>query len=520
MKIKGLIYCRVSSAQQVKNGSGLTSQEKVCRDYATNTLWIEVEKVFHDQGMSWGIFERKAIIELFKYIDGNKESSFTVIFDDLNRLSRDIWVHNLLRSEFRKRWVELQCPNFKFEDTPEGSFKESISVVVSQYEREKNKERVCSRQKARLEQWFWCFPLPIGYKYEKSPQGGKLVVLDLETYRPVRNALNKFASDELRTCADFIHYLNAKGIPVKRDAGDRMLRNLLYAGYLELPKWWIERRKAQHEWLISLNTYERIINKLNRGLNPIESKIEMITNRKDCTDDFPLRGLLFCDKSKHPLTANWATGRNKKYPYYTYGKHTAYYGKSIPRDKVHTKVKSELACIGLKPEYVEAFKEAIKVVKDEMKKDNQWPKKILEQEIKNLDEKINNLIERIWETKSSRIAQSLEEKLLVLEEEKKQKIKKMNGDLNRNGTALNRKAKELKNALQLWKTSSLKNKKSLLKNIFPEWIHIDPEMSNGTARLSLIYQRIKDWKTSKNDMVEVVGIEPTCKLTQHTHLLS
>jgi site-specific DNA recombinase len=164
MNLKWLIYCRVSSKKQVKEWNGLSSQEQKCISYAENVLWIKVEKVFNDEWISWWVFERKSIKELISYIDSNKDNNYTVIFEDLNRLSRDIQVHHLLRTEFRKRWVELQCPNFQFEETPEWTFRENMSVSMAQYEKEKNRQRVLSRQKSRLEQGFYCFPLPIWYK--------------------------------------------------------------------------------------------------------------------------------------------------------------------------------------------------------------------------------------------------------------------------------------------------------------------------------------------------------------------
>ncbi|MDQ7023195.1 MAG: recombinase family protein [Candidatus Gracilibacteria bacterium] len=106
------------------------------------TLNKSRKKVFNDEGISGGVFERKSIKELISYIDSNKEeNSYTVIFEDLNRLSRDIQVHHLLRTEFRKRGVELQCPNFQFEETPEGTFRENMSVSMAQGKKEKtNKE--------------------------------------------------------------------------------------------------------------------------------------------------------------------------------------------------------------------------------------------------------------------------------------------------------------------------------------------------------------------------------------------
>jgi len=125
---KAIIYTRVSSAKQVKEWNWLSSQEQICRDYAKNSLWTWIEKVFYDEWESWALFERKSIIKLFKYIDNKKNQNYIVIFDDLNRLSRDMRVHNRLKDEFAKRWVELYCPTFKFEDSPEWNFRETISV--------------------------------------------------------------------------------------------------------------------------------------------------------------------------------------------------------------------------------------------------------------------------------------------------------------------------------------------------------------------------------------------------------
>ena len=87
MNLKWLIYCRVSSMKQVNEWNWLSSQEKRCRDYATNTLWIEVETVFNDEWVSWWVFERKSKQELLAYIDKHKENNYIVIFEDLNSQS-------------------------------------------------------------------------------------------------------------------------------------------------------------------------------------------------------------------------------------------------------------------------------------------------------------------------------------------------------------------------------------------------------------------------------------------------
>jgi len=98
--LKWLIYCRVSSTKQVHEWSWLSSQEQAYRNYAKNILWVEVEKTFNEEGVSGWIFDRKSIQALFQYIDDNVDNNYIIIFEDLNRLSRDIQVHKLLKAEF------------------------------------------------------------------------------------------------------------------------------------------------------------------------------------------------------------------------------------------------------------------------------------------------------------------------------------------------------------------------------------------------------------------------------------
>jgi len=69
----------------------------------------------------------------------------------------------------------------------------------------------------------------------------------------------------------------------------RLLKNVLYTGYLELPSWNIGLRKAKHEALISMKTYEAIQKKINANPQSITAKVIKNSERKDLSGDFPLR---------------------------------------------------------------------------------------------------------------------------------------------------------------------------------------------------------------------------------------
>src|SRR3989344_1800458 len=96
-----LIYCRVSSDRQVKEGHGLDSQEHRCREYGKSKGY-EVEEVFRDNFSGKGDFMRRpAMQEMLHYIDKHPHKNYTVIFDDLKRFARDTEFHFKLRAALK-----------------------------------------------------------------------------------------------------------------------------------------------------------------------------------------------------------------------------------------------------------------------------------------------------------------------------------------------------------------------------------------------------------------------------------
>ncbi|MFN4202409.1 MAG: recombinase family protein [Tabrizicola sp.] len=121
-----VIYCRVSSVKQRIEGSGLESQEQRCRAYAEEHGY-EVEAVFPDDVSGGGDFmNRPGMRSMLTYIDAQRGKPYVVIFDDLKRFARDTEFHLKLRREFASRGARIECLNFKFEDTPEGKFIETV----------------------------------------------------------------------------------------------------------------------------------------------------------------------------------------------------------------------------------------------------------------------------------------------------------------------------------------------------------------------------------------------------------
>src|SRR5919205_315204 len=118
---KAVIYCRVSSDRQAKEGHGLDGQ--------------------------------------------GRGGECVVLIDDIKRLARDLIGHFTLRKAIQSRCATLESPSHKFGNEPEEVFVESIMAATAEFERNQNKRQVRNRMQARLEAGYWPFYPPPGYAY-------------------------------------------------------------------------------------------------------------------------------------------------------------------------------------------------------------------------------------------------------------------------------------------------------------------------------------------------------------------
>lgn len=96
-------------------------------------------------------------------------------------------------------------------------------------------------------------------------------------------------------------FLKGKNGEVRQQRVTDILTHPIYAGYITHKNWKINWVKAQHEPLISLETYEEIQERRKGALK--------VPSRKNINHDFPLRGFVLCGdmhlivgKSGKPLT--------------------------------------------------------------------------------------------------------------------------------------------------------------------------------------------------------------------------
>ena len=96
--------------------------------------------------------------------------------------------------------------SFNFEDTPESQYFETIVVATGEFERLKNRQRVISRQTARLKSGYWVF------QYEKVSGHGKLLVPDDPNTSLISKLYRKFSTGELQTLSAARDFLTDGGL--------------------------------------------------------------------------------------------------------------------------------------------------------------------------------------------------------------------------------------------------------------------------------------------------------------------
>ena len=171
----GVIYCRVSSAEQVKNGHGLQSQEQRCREFA-KYRGLEVIEVFNEEGVSGGLIDRPAITRMLALLRLNKNDPIVVIIDDISRLARDLRAHIDLRVAIQEAGGILQSPSIEFGEDSDSRLVENMLASVSQHQRQKNAEQVKNRMRARMMCGYWIMKSPRGYKMQKVAGHGNVMV--------------------------------------------------------------------------------------------------------------------------------------------------------------------------------------------------------------------------------------------------------------------------------------------------------------------------------------------------------
>lgn len=509
MSKQAVIYCRVSSDKQVKDGNGLDSQESNCRKYATLHN-LGVIKVFKDEGISGNldISKRPGLRNLFTFLAKNQKQSLVIITDDLSRIARDVHQFTCIKKEIKNCGSELHTVNNKREDTAEGRFMENIEASQAQYARELNAIRTKSRMMAHAEQGYYVFNPPFGYKRTRDQANKICLVRDEPIASILQEALEGFAKGRFTEQKDVHNFLQANEAILKRQIHlsfvKRLLINEHYTGYFSHPDWNIGYQKWHMESIISIETFninqERLTGKMKAAY------------RKDITNDFPLRGFVLCAECGKPLTASWSTGRKNKHPYYRCKNQICKFGgKSIKRDKIENDLSTLLGSITPDNDLLTLTKAIAKDVYNEKLRDYENIQKNCEKIVIEHETEIAKLIKLIMNTENETLRRLYEGKLTELEECKtKTECELATRRVNTPNfeTALECVFNFVKNPRVFYVSGDLQTKRTVLNLVFAKNMEYDNKKGFGTAAKSLLFRLVEANDKDKLQLASPTGVEP------------
>ncbi len=503
-----VLYGRVSDVKQATvRGDALHSQERTCREYAERKGY-EIREVFTDT-LTGAHTNRPGLQAMLAYV--RKHPGIIIIVDHSNRLGRDVLSYLMVRQEIKDAGGILECPVMDFEENASDQLVEHVIASVNQYQRQHNAEQTKSRMRARVLNGNWVLQAPVGYRYERVTGRGKIMVRDEPVASVVQDALEGFASGRFERQADVQRFLqdnplfpkDKRGI-VRHQRVSVLLKQCLYAGYLEMPRWDISLRPAQHEPLITFETFKTIQNRLSGGV--------YAPRKKNVNEDFPLRGFVMCDDCGTPLTSCWSKGSHKRYAYYHCPKRgCASYGKSIRRADIEGQFETLLQSLTPSESLFRVAKMMFKDLWDHRISQGQARATAMGAHLPKIDKQIDQLLDRITEVSVPSVIAALEKRIGRLEQEKivlQEKMAAAPVPKTSFDRTLRTALTFLSNPWILWRSERLEDRRTVLKLAFAEPLKYQRERGFRTANLTLPFSMLAGISGEKEGMAHPTGFEP------------
>lgn len=506
-----LSYCRVSSKKQEFEGSGLDSQETRNEQLASYHK-LKIDEVFKDTFSGGGDFmKRPAIRELLEYLDTHPYKRYVVIFDDLKRLARDTKFHFELRTALAARNALPLCSNFVFDDTPEGTFVETIQAAHNQLEREQNRRQVIDKQRACLERGYWPFHSIYGYKKEKQAVGKRDVKNDKSQY--IVELFEGFLTGRFQHFVEGGQFLKDSGVLGKAHPEKyiyvvkSILTNPFYAGYIEYPKWEISRRLGIHEPIVSIELFDAVQKKLKRPANV--SKV-----RQDINPDFPLRGNVNCALCGHKLTGAWSKGKHRAFAYYSCrNKSCMLKGASIRKKDIEDSFGELLKGMTTADNVVELAKAVFIDAKEKDERETSIEKQTTQDRIRECEAEIDQYTTLAGKAKIPSVVGQYEKKIEKLAEELERLQSESIAEYDYGvpyRTALDKTLGILKDPYSTWVSLDVFQQQKFFSFLFEENLSYERNVGYRTPEYSILTRVCKQIEGSGSVVVEMRGIEPRC----------
>jgi DNA-directed RNA polymerase subunit RPC12/RpoP len=231
---------------------------------------------------------------------------------------------------------------------------EGVLAAVAQFDNDIRAEKTVVGMKEALARGRWTFQAPLGYQNVKRPDGTPTLEADPESGPLIRKGFQLYASG-LHSKKAVLQQLNDEGLrtkrgrPVAAQTWDRILKNPISAGRIQMDDWGIDA-DADFKPLVEPSLFNRAQTVL-AGIGTTQVRYQR--NHPD----FPLRRFVRCAACEKPLTGSWSSGKlGRRYAYYRCPSCSRV---SVAKDRLETLFLELLERLQPKPEYLQALRESV-----------------------------------------------------------------------------------------------------------------------------------------------------------------
>lgn len=383
-----LVYCRVSTKNQAKEGYSLEAQEKICSKFAREKGY-QIAEVYRDEGKSATKIMRPALQEMLTRCQQDK-SVGAVFVQETDRLARNTKDHLTIRAILKKAGVELiSVAQPMLEDNPEGNMIDTILASVNQFQSDLGSRKTKKGMQERFEQGWLPGWAPLGY-INKKINKKRVILPDPKRWILVKKAIRMYLTGNYSALeiADVLYKKGLKSKERKKICNTIMINTLKNPFYAGVMHWNGQEKRRNHKPMITLAEHKQI-------LAIMESHNCHGSRRRKY--NFLLRGFIFCDICGQRYTAEkHRVGKNTDYYHCSARsrKHSSK-GQNIEVETLEKMVKEKFKEIEFSKELIDLTIKKVKRFYEEKKAEDEQQKRIL------LNEKMG--IERDRETAEKKL---------------------------------------------------------------------------------------------------------------------
>lgn len=282
---QAVIYARVSSKEQEKEGFSIPAQLKLLKEYAAASGFAVVQEYIDvETAKQTG---RTAFGEMVAYLKANPSVRIMLV-EKTDRLYRNL-----------KDWVTVDELNVEMHFPKEGvvlsresrsseKFMHGIKVLMAKNYIDNLSEEARKGMQEKAEQGIWPTKCPLGYRNVTGPDGKKIIAVEPTLAPIVARLFEWYARGDisLKEAARKAHAAGLlypkSGAKVPVSTVHTILRNRLYTGWYE---WNGKLIQGKHEALVPVELWERVQSVLDG---------RFARKSKRGKHDFAFSGLIAC----------------------------------------------------------------------------------------------------------------------------------------------------------------------------------------------------------------------------------